>query len=173
MSSKELMHLAHSIGSYSILGGSSCSSPASRFFDEVSEKDIAAAIFDILSYKERKERYRTLDEWNRWMVLGASIVKQHQDHPRPLVAEIETYRDATATPRDALLHQTSEGKTPYAQTRGHPSGSGGIEAQRHRQCTRRRPNVHRILRIGRMSMPRPNPDAVRKLFFWALGSQFE
>jgi radical SAM superfamily enzyme with C-terminal helix-hairpin-helix motif len=42
--------------------------------------------------KEVGERLRTLDEWNRWMLLGADIVKEHQDHPQPLIAEVETYR---------------------------------------------------------------------------------
>ncbi len=176
MSSKELMHLAHSIGSYSILGGSSCSSPASRFFDEVSEKDIAAAIFDILSYKERKERYRTLDEWNRWMVLGASIVKQHQDHPRPLVAEIETYRGC---------HRYASGGCSYCiePLKGRPLMRRPEDILREAAELKRNGIVN--VRVGGQTcivsygseddsgIPRPNPDAVRKLFFGLRDLQFE
>ncbi len=168
MSSKELMHLAHSIGSYSILGGSSCSSPASRFFDEVSEKDIAAAIFDILSYKERKERYRTLDEWNRWMVLGASVVRQHQDHPEPLIAEIETYRGC---------HRYASGGCSYCiePLKGKPLMRSPKDILMEAAELKKNGIVN--IRIGGQTciisygseddsgIPKPDPDAVGELFY--------
>lgn len=167
MSSRELMRLARSIGSYSILGGSSCSSPASRFFDEISEKDIAARIFDILSYRERKERYRTLDEWNRWMVLGASVVKQHQDHPRPLIAEIETYRGC---------HRYASGGCSYCiePLKGRPLMRSPKDILEEAAELKRNGIVN--VRVGGQTciisygteddsgIPQPNPDAVRELF---------
>lgn len=35
---------------------------------------------------------RSFAEWQRWLVRGAPIVKQHPDFPEPLFAEIETYK---------------------------------------------------------------------------------
>ncbi|NLN72347.1 MAG: radical SAM protein [Thermoplasmatales archaeon] len=167
MSSKELMHFARSIGSYSILGGSSCSTPASRLFDEKSEKDIAAKIFDILSGEEGKERYRTLEEWNRWMILGASVVKQHQDYPRPLIAEIETYRGC---------HRYASGGCSYCiePLKGRPLMRSPKDVLEEAAELRRNGIVN--IRIGGQTciisygseddsgIPQPNPDTVGELF---------
>lgn len=37
-------------------------------------------------------RKRTAEEWQRWSVGGASIIEQHPDHPRILVAEVDVYK---------------------------------------------------------------------------------
>jgi radical SAM superfamily enzyme with C-terminal helix-hairpin-helix motif len=98
---KEINAMAAQIPGIKILGG-----PVARFgpkgpkpqqintekFDYISVADTDAFIFDLLSGSEPSQRERTMDEWNEWPVLGASIVKQHSDHPVPLTAEIETYR---------------------------------------------------------------------------------
>ncbi len=176
MSSKELMHLAHSIESYSILGGSSCNTTASKFFDDVSEKDIAARIFDILSYGEGEERYRTLDEWNRWMVLGASVVKQHQDHPRPLIAEIETYRGC---------HRYASGGCSYCiePLKGRPLMRSPKDILKEAAELKRNGIVN--VRVGGQTciisygteddsgIPQPNPDAVGELFYGLRDLGFE
>ncbi len=52
--------------------------------------DIEAAAFHSAK-DETKDRLRDNTECARWGVLGASIVKAHQDYPQ-LIAEIETYR---------------------------------------------------------------------------------
>ena len=90
MSMKELGSLAPKLKGWKLIGGSAA--PFAAGFDFAIEKDIAASLYDGMTGKEVDERFRTLDEWNRWMLLGAEIVTQHQDFPHPLVAEIETYR---------------------------------------------------------------------------------
>jgi Uncharacterized Fe-S oxidoreductase len=92
LSVRELKTVAEKIKGWKMLGGSAASSDAAGLFNISVETDLAAVLYDGLCGKEMNERLRTLDEWNRWMLLGAEIVKQHQDYPNPLVAEIETYR---------------------------------------------------------------------------------
>ena len=92
MSLKELSALVPKLKGWKLIGGSAASSDVAKMFDFAIEKDLAASLYDGMIGKEVGERYRTLEEWNRWMLLGAEIVKQHQDYPDPLIAEIETYR---------------------------------------------------------------------------------
>jgi radical SAM superfamily enzyme with C-terminal helix-hairpin-helix motif len=92
MSLKELTALAPRLSGWKLVGGSAASSEAASLFDFAIEKDLAASLYDGMSGKEVGERFRTLDEWNRWMLKGASVVKRHQDFPTPLTVEIESYR---------------------------------------------------------------------------------
>ncbi|MDR3206386.1 MAG: radical SAM protein [Candidatus Methanoplasma sp.] len=92
MSPKELAALAPKLGGWKLLGGSAALSPAASLFDFSIKNDLAASLYDGMTGKEVGERFRTLDEWNRWMLKGAQIVRQHQDFPTPLIAEIESYR---------------------------------------------------------------------------------
>lgn len=92
MSLKELDSLVLRLKGWKMLGGSAASSPSAENFDFPISSDIAAALYDGITGKEVIERWRTLDEWNRWMLLGANIVTQHPDFPEPLVVEMETYR---------------------------------------------------------------------------------
>ena len=54
--------------------------------------DVDALLYDILTENFTHHRLHSLDEWNRWLKLGAYIVKEYEDYPEPLVAEIETFR---------------------------------------------------------------------------------
>lgn len=92
MSLKELRALAHRLKGWKMLGGSASDSREVELFDFVIRKDLAASLYDGIIGKEVNERLRDLDEWNRWMLLGADIVTKHQDFPQPLVAEIESFR---------------------------------------------------------------------------------
>ena len=92
MSSNEIARLLPKLSGWKLIGGPSASSDEAKGFDFRIEKDLAASLYDGITGKEVNERLRTMDEWNRWMLLGADIVKEHQDFPVPLIAEIETYR---------------------------------------------------------------------------------
>lgn len=92
MSTKELSALVPRLQGWKLVGGSAASSDVAGSFDFAIKRDMAASLYDGMTGKEVGERLRTLDEWNRWMLLGADIVKEHQDFPEPLVAEIESYR---------------------------------------------------------------------------------
>lgn len=113
MSSKELEALLPRLKGWRMVGGSAASSPAAERFDFSIRRDIAASLYDGMTGKEVGERLRTLDEWNRWMMLGADIVTRHQDFPEPLIAEVESYRGC---------HRFSNGGCSYCiePTKGRP-----------------------------------------------------
>ena len=60
--------------------------------DFILRGDPAAVIYDLLNSGRETRRRMTMDEWNRWLLLGADVVKEHPDFPDPLIAEIETSR---------------------------------------------------------------------------------
>lgn len=92
MSQKELSNLIPKLSGWKLIGGSAASSDLAEKFDFAIKNDLAASLYDGMCGKEVGERYRTLDEWNRWMILGAGIVTEHPDFPHPLTVEIESYR---------------------------------------------------------------------------------
>ena len=167
MSVRELEALFPKLSGWRLIGGSAADTEVAERFDFVIRKDLAASLYDGMSGKEVGERYRTLDEWNRWMMLGADIVEQHQDFPEPLIAEVESYRGC---------HRWSTGGCSYCiePLKGRPlmrSSSDIIaEAQRLRELGVRN------LRVGGQTcivsygseddspVPRPNPEAVAELF---------
>lgn len=167
MSLKELDSIIPQLKGWKLIGGSAAESEQANRFDFVIKKDLAASLYDGMSGKEVGERLRTLDEWNRWMLLGADIVTQHPDFPEPLVAEIESYRGC---------HRWSNGGCSYC-----------IEPMKGRPLMREPEDILaearklrdlgvRNIRIGGQTciisygsdpdspMPRPNPEKVRELF---------
>lgn len=92
MSVRELERLFPKLTGWRLIGGSAADTGIAGSFDFVIRKDLAASLYDGMMGLEVKERFRTVEEWNRWMILGADIVTQHPDFPYPLVAEIETFR---------------------------------------------------------------------------------
>ena len=167
MSVKELEALFPKLSGWRLIGGSAADTEIAGRFDFVIRKDLAASLYDGMCGREVGERYRTLDEWNRWMLLGADIVKQHQDFPQPLIAEVESYRGC---------HRWSTGGCSYCiePLKGRPlmrSPSDIIaEAERLRDLGVRN------LRVGGQTcivsygseddspVPRPDPEAVSDLF---------
>ena len=167
MSLKELGNILPSLKGWKLIGGSAASSEIAEKFDFAIKNDLAASLYDGMTGKEVGERYRTLGEWNRWMMLGADIVKQHQDFPYPLIAEIESYRGC---------HRYASGGCSYCiePLKGKPlirSPQDIIaEAKKLKEL-----GVKNI-RIGGQTcivsygseddsgVPRPNPDAVSELF---------
>ncbi len=176
MSRNELAEIAPRLKGWKLIGGSSAGTPEAGMFDFVIRKDLAASVYDGISGKEVGERYRTLDEWNRWMLLGADIVRRHQDFPQPLVAEIETYRGC---------HRWLTGGCSYCiePMKGRPLMRSPedvlAEAERLRELDVRN------IRVGGQTcmvsygstdvsgVPRPNPEAVRTLFEGLSGMGFD
>ncbi len=167
MSLKELSEITPKLKGWKMISGSAADSKEAEAFDFIIKKDPAASLYDGISGKEVGERYRTLEEWNRWMMLGADIVTQHQDFPEPLVAEIESYRGC---------HRYKSGGCSYCiePLKGKPLMRSPedilAEARKLRDL-----GVKNI-RIGGQTCivsfgsedesktPRPNPEAVRTLF---------
>ncbi len=167
MSLKELAEIAPKLKGWKMISGSAADSKEAEAFDFIIKKDPAASLYDGIMGKEVQERYRTLEEWNRWMVLGADIVTQHQDFPEPLVVEIESYRGC---------HRYRSGGCSYCiePLKGKPLMRTPedilAEAQRLRDLGVRNIRVGGqtcIVSFGSeddSETPRPNPIAVRRLF---------
>lgn len=167
MSTKELSALFPKLKGWRLIGGSAADTREAESFDFIIKKDLAASLYDGMTGKEVGERYRTLEEWNRWMLLGADIVTQHQDFPQPLIAEIESYRGC---------HRWASGGCSYC-----------IEPSKGRPLMRSPEDILaeaeklkglgvRNIRVGGQTcivsygseddspVPKPNPEAVGRLF---------
>jgi radical SAM superfamily enzyme with C-terminal helix-hairpin-helix motif len=90
----EIERLAGSLPGKKILGGPAVlmHDLSSDLFDLLALRDPASMTFDVLEGKTPSQRWRTSEEWDRWLMLGADSVLHHPDYPMPLIAEIETYR---------------------------------------------------------------------------------
>ena len=94
---KEMTHIISEFSGQSILVG-----PLAKYgkqeeveglgADFILRGDPAADIYDLLDSGKETGRRMSMEEWNRWLVLGAEVVKEHPDFPDPLIAEIETSR---------------------------------------------------------------------------------
>ncbi|MCA1813297.1 MAG: radical SAM protein [Halobacteriales archaeon] len=63
-----------------------------HWFGHLAFQDASTYLHDYLALGQAKSQRRmTMDEWGRWSVAGAGIVRQHPDWPRPLIAELDTY----------------------------------------------------------------------------------
>ena len=47
-------------------------------------------MYEFLTTGEFRNRDRTGDEWDRWALLGADVIKSHPDYPDPLILELDT-----------------------------------------------------------------------------------
>lgn len=176
MSLKELDALVPSLKGWKLIGGSSSSSEPAKKFDFIIEKDLAASLYDGMTGKAVEERLRTLEEWNRWMILGADIVTQHQDFPQPLMVEIETYRGC---------HRYGSGGCSYCiePLKGAPLVRSPCDILA--EASKLRSLGVRNIRVGgqtcivsygtedRSEVPVPNPVAVAELFYGLKGRGFD
>jgi len=95
ISTKEILYHASEFDGVRVFGG-----PLARFryydealtepFDWVCINDLDACVHDFLAEEAWDHRDRTTDEWNRWAVLGADVVRDHPDFPNPLTVELDT-----------------------------------------------------------------------------------
>src|SRR5207245_332787 len=92
---REIVHHANACEGPRVFGG-----PLARFryydealvepFDWVALRDIDTAVYDHLTTGEWTHRDRTMEEWDRWALLGADVVRSHPDFPDPLTVELDT-----------------------------------------------------------------------------------
>ncbi len=105
ISFNELRDISRKFRGIKILGGSAARYGIGRgggketyrtegLVEYTAREDADAFIFDFLT-GSINDRKRNRQEWRRWSLLGAELVKYHPDFPNPLIAEIETYRGCT------------------------------------------------------------------------------
>lgn len=167
MSLKEMDELVPKLKGWKLVGGSAADTKVAEKFDFQVKKDLAASLYDGMIGKEVGERLRTLEEWNRWMLLGAKIVKQHQDYPHPLMVEIESYRGC---------HRYKSGGCSFCiePLKGKPLMRSPEDILSEAQCLK--DLGVRNIRIGGQTciisygsldaseIPKPNPEAISRLF---------
>ncbi len=95
ISEKEIVRHAGAFQGPRVFGG-----PLARFryydeslikpFDWVALRDLDAAVYDHLTTSEWTHRDKTMEEWDRWALLGADVVRDHPDFPEPLTVELDT-----------------------------------------------------------------------------------
>jgi len=95
ISEREIVHHASAFQGPRVFGG-----PLARFryydeslikpFNWVALRDLDAAVYDHLTTSEWTHRDKTMDEWDRWALLGADVVRDHPDFPEPLTVELDT-----------------------------------------------------------------------------------
>ena len=95
ISEREIVHHASAFEGPRVFGG-----PLARFryydeslvepFDWVALRDIDTAVFDWLRTGEWTHRDRAMEEWDRWALLGADVIRAHPDFPEPLTVELDT-----------------------------------------------------------------------------------
>ena len=95
ISEREIVRHASAFEGPRVFGG-----PLARFryFDEglvepfeyVALRDLDSCVFDHLSSGEWTQRDRTMEEWDRWALLGADAIRSHPDFPEPLTVELDT-----------------------------------------------------------------------------------
>lgn len=175
-SDKEIIDLISSRAGYIVSSGHTVDSVFSQRVDLFVESDVPAAVYDLLTGKGKKGRRKTLDEWNRWMLLGASIVTKHQDYPQPLIVEIETFRGC---------HRYLNGGCSYCV-----EPMKGKPLHRHPQMILDEAQELikrgvRNIRVGGQTcimsygtesdveVPKPNPSTVRTLFEGLKGLSFD
>jgi len=96
-SMKEMARIFSDFSGQSVLAG-----PVAKYGNEdelrklgpdfILRGDPAAGLYDLLDSGTETRRKMTAEEWNRWLLMGADVVKEHPDFPAPLIAEIETSR---------------------------------------------------------------------------------
>ncbi|MGQ0796605.1 MAG: radical SAM protein, partial [Methanobacteriota archaeon] len=95
ISEREIVVHASAFEGPRVLGG-----PLARFryyddalvepFDWVALRDLDSAVYDHLTTGGWTHRDRTMDEWDRWALLGADVIRSHPDFPEPLIVELDT-----------------------------------------------------------------------------------
>ncbi len=128
-----------------------------------------AALYDHITAGEWKSRRRTMDEWKKWSVLGAKAVKDHPDHPQPLICEVETYRGCVRyfTGGCSFCSEPAHGKPVFRE----PSQvAAEVEALYENGCVNFRLGGQTCIfsymadGVGKTETPTPSPSDIETLF---------
>jgi len=167
-SSQEIQRLVERLPGVRVLGGPATLEPLLQDkYDLLAHRDPAMVVYSLLQGEEPQDRWRTMEQWERWLLAGAEIVAKHSDFPQPLMAEIETYRGCVryASGGCSFCVEPLKGKPVYRD-----------EEAIIAECKRLAEIGVRNFRLGGQSCiisykadlgtgdpPRPNPRAVERL----------
>jgi radical SAM superfamily enzyme with C-terminal helix-hairpin-helix motif len=168
-SGKEITSLASRLPGIRVLGGPAALDDGNlAIFDHRAHRDPAAAVHDLLTVGSAGDRWRSVEEWNDWLLAGADTVLRHPDFPQPLIVEVETYR--------GCIRYGSGGCSFCVEPmKGAPIFRD--EEDIIAECRKLRELGVTNFRLGAQTCiisykadlsagdpPRPNPDAVERLF---------
>lgn len=182
VSYREALGIAQEFEGETVLGGSSAvwgfgqgggKPPLGRHelrhhFDHLAFQDVAAYLHDHLAHGQGAQRRMTMDEWGRWSVAGASVVRQHPDWPRPLIAELETYHGCVRYVNGgcAFCMEPAEGQPKFRPVE---QVVAEVEALARHGVVNFRVGgqadffSYHSLGVGETPEPRPNPEAIEAL----------
>ncbi len=131
--------------------------------------DPDALFFDLLTSGRPSKRRRTPEEWNKWSVLGAPLVKSHQDFPQPLICEIDMSYGCPHFMNGGCSFCTEPlfGMPVY---RDEDSVVSEVKALLKAGCTNFRLGgqscilSYKAIGVGETARPKPNVTAMTKLF---------
>ena len=174
LSLKEIAEVATAFRGDVLLGG-----PLARFgsgelekyrqlFAHVAARDAESSLHDFLKCGKWNDRDRTLAEEERWARMGAAVITEHPDHPRPLMVELSIYRGCVRhyTGGCAFCTDILYGEPVFRE----PSGvSSEVKALARQGAVNFRLGgascllSYKARGIGKTQTPRPDPDAITAL----------
>lgn len=168
-SGREVRELAARLPGIRVLAGPAALDPSLHDgYHAAVRRDPAAVVHALLNGEEPEDRWRTAEQWDRWLLAGAELAAEHPDFPQPLVAEVETYRGCSryASGGCSFCVEPMKGRPVYRD-----------EEAIIAECRRLIEVGVRNLRLGGQTCivsykadleagdpPRPNPAAVERLF---------
>lgn len=137
-------------------------------FHHLALVDADAYLFDLLGKGQKNQRRKTMDEWGRWPLAGAGIVRQHPDFPQPLIAEIDTYHGCVryASGGCAFCMEPAEGKPLFRPVEQVVAECASLAAQgvvNFRLGGQACFFSYQSIGVGETESPRPDPDAIESL----------
>lgn len=167
-SRRELLQLIEGYRGETVLGGPAALDPALKErFHHSHYLDAAAAVRDLLEKGRAGDRWRSMEEWDRWMLLGADCVLSHPDHPQPLTAELETYRGCVRYVNGgcSFCVEPLKGRPVFRESEAIVAEA---RALRERGVTNFRLGSQTCIISYKAEMdgtdcPRPNPEALERL----------
>lgn len=139
-----------------------------RVFDHLAFQDAAAYLYDYLALGKGSQRRMSMEEWGRWSVAGAGVVRQHPDWPRPLIAELDLYKGCVRYLDGgcAFCMEPAEGVPkfrPVEQVVAEVEALAGHGVVNFRIGGQADFFSYHSVGVGETPEPRPNPAAIEAL----------
>lgn len=167
-SGREIREMAGRLPGIRALGGPAALDPSlGDGYHALAGHDPAMVLHRLLLGEEPVDRWRGLEDWNRWLLMGSSMVTQHPDFPQPLIAEIETYRGCPRYASGGCSFCVEPAKGAPI-TRDEEDIIAEVAALRRAGVRNFRLGAQTCIVSYKADMssdpPRPNPEAVERLF---------